>query len=350
LIGLKSLPAAIALLFVSCFVSAQEARPPVCVPAHFASVPGGFRYGLPPSVEKKGLTFAEKRIPIHRKDVRDRIVDQINYLLMDRRSRIQLWLSRADEFKGVIVPILRKHHVPTEFLFLAAIESSYDSRALSSAGAFGYWQFIKATALKGPSNNADYDWKMQITKWKDERGDLMISTASAAKYLAYMNRAMKVRLNGKGEKEGFHDWSLAAAAYNAGPARVIERLNSFGTDDYWDVPLPDETEKYVPRLIATWLISNHRDFYGIRGLSHGTKSFDTVTKVTLKKDLTFAAAAKMLDTTPRTFWELNTQVCSDKGVFPATSGGKAVSHTIHVPKGSAKKFYAQLKAHGYTTK
>lgn len=337
-------------MVLPCFVSAQETRPPVCLPAHLASVHDGFRYGLPPAVEKRGLSFAEKRIPIHRKDVRDRIVDQINYLLMDRRSRVQLWLSRADEFRGVIVPILRKHHVPPEFLFLAAIESSYDSRALSSAGAFGYWQFIKTTALKGPANNSDYDWKMQITKWKDERGDLMISTASAAKYLAYMNRAMKVRLNGKPEKEGFHDWLLSAAAYNAGPARVIERLNSFGTEDYWDVPLPDETEKYVPRLIATWLINTHRDFYGMRSLSHGTKSFDTVTKVVLKKDLTFAAAAKMLDTTPRTFWELNTQVCAEKGVFPATSGGKAISHTIHVPKGSAKKFYAQLKAHGYTAK
>lgn len=337
-------------MVLPCIAAADEVRPPAGGPAHFASVPGGFRYGLPPGVEKRGLSFGDSRISLHRKDVRDRIVDQINYLLMDRRSRVQLWLSRADEFKGVIVPILRKNHVPAEFLYLAAIESSFDSRALSSAGAFGYWQFIKATALKGPANRADYDWKMQITKWKDERADLMISTDSAAKYLGYMNRCMKVKLNGREEKEGFHDWLLAAAAYNAGPARVLERLNAFGTDSYWDVPLPDETEKYVPRLVATWLISTHKDFYGIRALNRGTLSFDTLKKVTLKKDLTFAAAAKLLETTPRTVWELNTQVCAEKGIFPATSGGKAVSHTINVPKGTAKKFTAQLKAHGYTTK
>lgn len=342
--------AALAILVLPGLVCAEEVRGPACTPAHFASVPGGFRYGLPPGLEKRGLTFADRRIPIHRTDVRNRILDQINYLLMDRRSRVQLWLSRADEFRGVIVPILRKHHVPAEFLYLAAIESSYDSRALSSAGAYGYWQFIKATALRGPANNSEYDWKMQITKWKDERADLLVSTESAAKYLAYMNRSMKVKLNGKGEKEGFHDWLLAAAAYNAGPARVIERLNTFGTDSYWDVPLPDETEKYVPRLIAAWLISAHRDFYGIRALNRGAKSFDTVQKVLLKKDLTFGAAAKLLDVTPRTFWELNTQVCAEKGVFPATVGGRAVSHAIHVPKGTAKKFYAQLKAHGYTAK
>ncbi len=56
----------------------------------------------------------------------------------------------------------------------------------------------------------------------------MHSTRSAARYLAWMNQVKKVSLQSKPERAGFNNWFLSAAAYNAGPSRVVERLNSFG--------------------------------------------------------------------------------------------------------------------------
>lgn len=318
-----------------------------CRPPHFDTIPDGFRYRLPPRIEKNGLVFATKRIPIHRRDVRNRILKQLNYLLQDRRSKVVLWLARADSLRPIIVPILRKYGLPREFLYLAAIESSYNSRALSSAGAFGYWQFIKSTARCGPRGCDQYDWKMPITSWKDDRADLVNSTHSAAKYLAWMNRVKKVCLDGKTEQLGFKDWLITAAAYNSGPTRLIQRLSSFQAHSYWDVPLPVETEKYVPRWIALGLISRDRDFYGVQIPLSRTIAFDVVHKVQLAKDLSFATIARLLGTTPRAIWSLNTRIPPEKAVFPARSGRRFITHTIHVPKGTRDKFLAQLVAHGY---
>jgi membrane-bound lytic murein transglycosylase D len=320
------------------------------LPPHLASLQDGFRYGFPPYIDKRGLTFAGESVPLARGDVRMRILKEINYFLQDKRALLLLWLSRADSLRHVVSPILRQYGLPEEFVYLAAIESSYNSRSLSSAGAYGYWQFIKATALKGPGGADKYDWRMNITKWKDERADLVHSTHSAAKYLAWMNQIKKVSLEGKPDGEGFKNWFLSAAAYNAGPSRVVERLTAFGAKSYWDVALPVETEKYVPRWIALALISKHRNFYGVQVTRQNPLSFDTVENLRLKKDLSFAEMARLLGTTPRSVWSLNTQIPPEKGVFPARHGGKQIEHKINVPHGTRSKFIAELAAHGYTGK
>ncbi len=308
------------------------------------------RYTLPPAVEKSGLIFAGQRVPLERHDVRERILKEINYLLMDRRSKVSAWIAKADSLKPVISPILKSYDVPQEFLYLAAIESSYNGRALSSAGAYGFWQFMKATAMSGPKGCDQYDWKRTINHWKDERADLVKSTHSAARYLAWMNRVKKVSLENTEEKEGFNDWFLTAAAYNAGPARVTQRLNGFGVNHYWEAPLPTETEKYVPRWIALGLIGQNRAFYGLKPPPQPSGNFETVEKIRLTKDLSFAQMAKMLNTTPRMIWQLNSQIPPDKSVFPARVGGATLPHTIHLPKGATRKFMTQLAANGYTGK
>ncbi len=320
----------------------------VCPAPHVGTVPEGLRYGLPPQLEKQGLTFAGERIPLDRKDVHGRIVKEINYLLLDRRSRALVWLSRADSFAPVILPVLRKYELPPETMFLAAIESSFNPRALSSAGAYGYWQFIRATAARGPAGCDEYDWKMEMLTWRDDRADLVKSTHSAARYLAWMDRRMQVKVNGRPDREGFRNLLFSAAAYNAGPKRVTERLSLFGGDSYWDVALPAETERYVPRWIAISIISTHRAFYGMQIPRRHPVSFETLTKVRLKKDLSFAAMAGFLNITPRAVWELNSCISAEKAVFPARSGLRALSHTINVPAGARKKFLTQLKGHGYT--
>ena len=320
------------------------------LPPHLSGMHDGFRYGFPSYIEKRGLVFAGESVPIRRREVRKRILKEINYILQDKRALVLMWLRRADALKSVVTPILRQYRLPEEFIYLAAIESSYNSRSLSSAGAYGYWQFIRATALKGPGRSDKYDWTMDITRWKDERADLIHSTHSAARYLAWMNRVKKVNVTGQPEREGFNSWFLAAAAYNAGPSRVVERLNAYGAKTYWDVVLPGETERYVPRWIALSLISKHRNFYGVQVARQRPLSFDTLEKVRLKKDLGFAAMARLLGTTPRTVWALNTQIPPEKGVFPARHRGRQIEHKINVPLGTRSKFVEELAKHGFMGK
>jgi len=344
--GLKSVILTAALLFGVGAGTCLALSP--SLPPHLETMGNGFRYGFPPQVEKNGLVFAGSVVPIHRPDVRSRVLKEINYLLQDRRSRVLAWLNGADALAGVIGPILRQYDIPADFIYLAAIESSYNSRALSSAGAYGYWQFIRPTAGCPPKGCDKYNWKMIMCDWKDERADLVRSTHGAARYLAWLNRVKKVSVNGQPDREGFNDWLLTCASYNAGPGRVTERLNSFGAVSYWDVPLPIETERYVPRWIATALIGRYRNFYGVQIPRSRTVAFDTVEKIRLKKDLSFVAMARLLDTNPRVVWSLNTQVAPEKGLFPARSGSRSIEHRINVPRGTRSKFIAQLAAHGYT--
>ena len=187
-----------------------------------------------------------------------------------------------------------------------------------------------------------------MARWKDDRADLVKSTHSAARYLAWMDRRMTVKLDGKQDREGFKSLIFSAAAYNAGPKRVIERWNLFGGDSYWDVALPPETERYVPRWIAISIINAHRAYYDVQIPRNDPASFETITKVRLRKDLPLAAMAGFLNISPRAVWQLNSCIPAEKAVFPARSGIRAISHTINIPAGSRKKFLAQLKAHGYT--
>jgi membrane-bound lytic murein transglycosylase D len=157
-------------------------------------------------------------------------------------------------------------------------------------------------------------------------------------------------LNGRPERDGFNDWLLTTAAYNAGRARVVERLNVFDAASYWDVPLPTETERYVPRWIALWLISKNRDFYGVNSPFTVTADFDTIEKIYLRKDLSFADIATFLDTTPRSMWSLNTEISPEKGVFPAKPEHRYIEHRINVPRGTRERLLAKLTEHGYMKK
>ncbi len=320
------------------------------MPPHLGTVRDGFRYGFPPEVEKQGLVFAGQKVLLQREDIRRRILTELNYLLLDRRSRVVLWLGRADVLRPVIAPILGQYRVPEEVIYLAAIESSYNPRALSSAKAYGLWQFMPATAQNGRNAGAQYDWTMKLTQWADERADLVKSTHAAAKYLGWLNDVKKVTLSDGKEQTGFGDWFLSAAAYNAGPSRVMQRLAEFGEKCYWDVPLPMETERYVPRWIAIGLISKYRRYYGVEVAGQQTLAFDTIDDLQLKKDLPVATVARLLKTTPREIWMLNSELKPDKALFPAKSGRTSIKHTIKVPKGTKTDLLSKLVAEGYVKK
>ncbi len=155
--------------------------------------------------------------------------------------------ERARPYLFHIVENLKKYNLPTELALLPIVESSYQPTALSPKSAAGLWQFI-------PSTGEEYNLKQ--TEFYDERMDIAASTTAAMRYLSFLRQYY----NG--------DWLLAIAAYNCGPGRIDDAIaqnkaNNLPTD-YWSLNLPDETEDYVPRLLALATLFNNPSAYNLK--------------------------------------------------------------------------------------
>jgi len=186
----------------------------------------------------ENLDFAGEPMPLSDPDILERMDRE---LLVNTywQSNALLMFKRANKYFPVIEPILKKHGIPSDFKYLAVIESGL-TNAVSPANAKGFWQIMKAT---GRENG------LEINTNVDERYNLEKATEVACKYLLEA-------------KERFGSWTLAAASYNAGKAGVARRLKAQNVIDYYDLLLGEETGRYMFRIVALKEILNHPDKYG----------------------------------------------------------------------------------------
>jgi membrane-bound lytic murein transglycosylase D len=139
---------------------------------------------------------------------------------------------RATKLVPVLKPIFIEERVPPELVWLAEVESSFNPKARSPAGAAGLFQLMPATAKS-----------LDLSLWpRDERLQPEKNARAAASYLRYLNSR-------------FGDWPLALAAYNAGEGRVSRLLNNRKERSFDAIAnaLPAETQMYVPKVEATIL-------------------------------------------------------------------------------------------------
>ncbi len=175
-----------------------------------------------------------------------------------RIERQRLWFAsnsavienateRGSPYIHYVVEQLDARNMPLELALLPIIESSYNPLAYSRSHAVGLWQFIPSTGR---------NFNLRQTNWYDGRRDIAASTNAAVSYLNNLHDMF----NG--------DWLLALAAYNAGEgtvSRAIERNQRLGLPtDYWNLPLPRETQEYVPKLLAVSQIVLSPQAYGVR--------------------------------------------------------------------------------------
>lgn len=186
----------------------------------------------------KELSFAGEKIPLHIADVKERLDRE---LLVNTywQSNTFLYIKRAHKYFPVIEPILKKYGVPDEFKYVAVIESGL-TNAVSPAGARGFWQFMPETAK---------EYGLEVSATVDERYHLEKATEAACQYFI----AAKNRLG---------SWSLAAASYNIGFKSVASRLEEQQVNSYYDLLLPDETARYVFRIVAVKEILESPEKYG----------------------------------------------------------------------------------------
>ena len=138
--------------------------------------------------------------------------------------------SRAEGVVPQLKSIFAAEKVPVELVWLAEVESSFDPRARSPAGAAGMFQLMKPTAKS-----------LGLSTWlPDERLNPQKSARAAAKYLRYLHHR-------------FGDWRLALAAYNVGEGRVDALLKKSKVKSFDAIAsrLPAETQLYVPKCEAT---------------------------------------------------------------------------------------------------
>ena len=140
------------------------------------------------------------------------------------------WPDRAKPYVSRLKPIFTAQKVPSELVWVAEVESAFDPRARSPAGAAGLFQLMPATAKR---------YGLRI--WPlDQRLRPDDSARAAAKYLEYLHAH-------------FQDWRLALAAYNAGEGTIEKLLqrHKARTFDAIATHLPAETQMFVPRVEAT---------------------------------------------------------------------------------------------------
>ncbi|MEM1323795.1 MAG: lytic transglycosylase domain-containing protein [Bacteroidota bacterium] len=174
----------------------------------------------------QSFDFAGEAVPMNNFDARERLDRE---LLRNAywHSNTMLNVKKAARFFPLIEKILAENGVPDDFKYLAVAESDL-SNAVSPAGAKGFWQFLKGTAR---------DYKLEVNGEVDERYHLEKATVAACKYL-------------KNKKERFGSWTLAAAAYNMGAARLSREMQAQRGASYYDLNLNQETSRYVFRLVA----------------------------------------------------------------------------------------------------
>jgi membrane-bound lytic murein transglycosylase D len=192
-------------------------------------------YALP---MPEDLDFAGERVPIEIPDIYERMDRE---LLVNTywQSNTLLLLKRANKYFPIIEPILAEHGVPDDLKYVAVIESGL-TNAVSPAGARGFWQFMESTGK---------EYGLEINDNVDERYHLEKSTHAAAEYF-------------KKSKKRFGNWTLAAAAYNAGDYGVDKQRERQDVKDYYDLLLGEETGRYVFRILALKEIMQNPKKYG----------------------------------------------------------------------------------------
>ena len=184
------------------------------------------------------LSFAGEEIPLEEPEVYERLDREIHSNTYFHSNTI-LYFKRANRWFPVIENILEKNNIPEDFKYLALIESGLQN-VVSPAGATGYWQFLKNTAI---------EYGLKINGEIDERYHVEKSTEAACKYLqeAY---------------EKYNSWTLVAASYNVGMGKISSELERQKADSYYDLLLNQETARYVFRIAAVKHIMNIPESYG----------------------------------------------------------------------------------------
>src|SRR3990172_11427716 len=129
-------------------------------------------------------------------------------------------------------------------------------------------------------------------------------------------------------------WPLALAAYNSGEGTVQRAIRRQGTDDYWSLKLPRETEEYVPQFLAAREITSDPERYGFELPARSPFHFD---EVTIRGPVDLKAVSSITSIPLEELRQLNPMFVRHR----APAGGDGTQ--IRVPLGTGQDVQAMLK-------
>ena len=203
--------------------------------------------------------------------------DKVQSFIDSYIGRNKVLISRMQGIKELYFPMfeqqLDKYNLPLEFKYLAIVESALNPKAKSNSGATGLWQFMYLTGKQ---------YGLNVTSYVDERQDPLKATVAACVYFEKLY-------------DTFGDWNLVLAAYNGGPGYLQRKINSVGSNNFWDLypHLRRETRNYVPTFIAVNYAMNYAGEHGIITVPSKITLTDTDTLV-LKHQVETQVLAEML--------------------------------------------------------
>ncbi len=186
----------------------------------------------------KSYDLAGEAVPMNNFDAVERLDRELvanSYLHGSTILNIKL----AHRYFPMMEKMLAEYNIPDDMKYLAVIESNLRN-VTSPAGAKGIWQFMEATARQ---------YGMEVGTEVDERYHLEKSTRAFCRFI-------------KDCKQKFGSWTLAAAAYNGGPARISSELGNQRAANFYELNLTEETMRYPFRIVAMKEILKNPAYYG----------------------------------------------------------------------------------------
>lgn len=299
------LPLFLCALAVSVVACAQTPSDTLGVSVH-----NGFAQVEVPPLPAK-LDFAGEPVPMQNQDTRESLMREMLTTFYMHSRTLQTILASKRYF-AVIEPILAKYGVPDDFKYLCMAESGLNPEARSGAGAGGLWQLMPAYAKSAG---------LLVGDEVDERYHIEKSTEAACRYLIDAKRRLG-------------SWTLAAAAFNAGVAGVSRRLEKQGVESYYDLFLPNETLRYVFRVLSFKLLMSDPAAYGYKiDKKEYYPLLPAYEEVTVDDpEIDWAAFAREHGTHYKQIRQLNPWI---RDYDHTNKAGR--SYTVKIPKGSARK-------------
>ncbi|HVV49849.1 MAG TPA: transglycosylase SLT domain-containing protein, partial [Polyangia bacterium] len=231
------------------------------------------------------------------------------------------WLRRAGRYRDLFEKALERQGLPKDLLYVAMVESGFETGARSRVGAGGIWQFMPGAARA---------YGLEVSYWVDARRDPERAVDAAARYL----KDLYVR---------FGSWYLVFAAYNAGYGSVLRSITTYNTNDYWELTrheagLPWESTLYVPKILAAAIVGHNLAAFGFADVTQDAPF--AYEQVEAPAGTSLATVARAAGTKPEVIEALNPDLLRDR--TPPDRGPSKV----RLPPGTAAVYAANLdKSH-----
>lgn len=238
------------------------------------------------------------------------------------KDRFRAGIIASGRYLSQIESIFAEEQIPWEISRLVFVESMFDLRAYSKAGASGIWQFMPGTArMMG----------MQSNRFIDERNDPIAASRGAARLL-------------KKNFQQLGTWPLAINAYNSGPGNLMRAVRELGTtsieriiNSYRGASYGFASRNFYCEFLAALHTYEQRDELFGKLTIDPPLQYDTVvtTSAVAIPDLARHAAVAM-----ETLWQLN------PGLTPAVYDGSVplpAGVALKVPLSQGKRFLLVLE-------